>query len=148
MFRSRFARTIGLGMTIAALGASTAGAQPSDLRTPDAIAAGQQQTTTQYTPSDVRTPDAVAAGQPKTTQPVTDMRSPDAKDHGQGRGTFSAPDVTVVKIVDPQPTGTGFDWGDAGIGAGGLLGLLLVALGGTAAVAHHRHARPRTPSTV
>ncbi len=146
MFRSRFTRTIGLGMTIAALGASTAGAQPSDLRTPDAIDAGQPQTTTQYTPSDVRSPDTVSAGQPKTTEPVVDMRTPDAKDHGEGRGTFSTPDVTVVKVVDPAPTSTGFDWGDAGIGAGGLLGLVLIALGTTAAVAHRRHTR--TPSTV
>jgi hypothetical protein len=146
MFRSRFTRTIGLGITIAALGASTAGAQPSDLRTPDAIDAGQPQTTTQYTPSDVRSPDTVSAGQPKTTEPVVDMRTPDAKDHGEGRGTFSTPDVTVVKVVDPAPTSTGFDWGDAGIGAGGLLGLVLIALGATAAVAHRRHTR--TPSTV
>jgi hypothetical protein len=147
MFRSRLTCTIGLGMTIAALGASTAGAQPIDLRTPDAIDAGQPQTTTQYRPSDLRSPDAVSAGRPKTTEPVVDMRTPDAKDHGEGRGTFSAPDVTVVKVVDPQPTNTGFDWGDAGIGAGGLLGLALIALGGTAAIAHHRQ-RPRTPSTV
>jgi hypothetical protein len=145
MFRSRFARTIGLGITIAALGASTAGAMPADPGTADAIDAGQPQTTTQYTPSDVRSPDAVSAGQ-KPTGPVVDMRTPDAKDHGEGRGTFSAPDVTVVKIVDPAPTSTGFDWGDAGIGAGGLLGLVLIALGTTAAVAHRRHTR--TPSTV
>jgi hypothetical protein len=145
MFRSRFARTIGLGMTIAALGASTAGAMPADLRTPDAIDAGQPQTTTQYTPSDVRSPDAVSAGQ-KPTGPVVDLRTPDTKDHGEGRGTFNAPDVTVVKVVDPAPTSTGFDWGDAGIGAGGLLGLILVGLGGTAAVAH-RKATPRPTVT-
>jgi hypothetical protein len=159
--RTRFARTIGLGMTIAALGASTAGAMPADLRTADAIDAGQPQTTTQYTPSDVRSPDAVAAGElqalgtdvaapdqqaSKPTAPGVDMRTPDAKDHGEGRGTFNAPDVTVVKVVDPAPTSTGFDWGDAGIGAGGLLGLVLIALGTTAAVAHRRHTR--TPTTV
>jgi hypothetical protein len=74
------------------------------------------------------------------------MRTADAKDHGQGRGTFSAPDVTVVKVIDPAPTATGFDWGDAGIGAGGVLGLALIALGGTAIVAHRK--QPRTPSTV
>jgi hypothetical protein len=124
MLRSHLVRTVGLGLTIAALSASTAGALPSDLRTPDAI----------------------DAAQPKTAAPAVDMRTPDAKDLGQGRGTFSAPDFTVVRVVDPQPTGTGFDWGDAGIGAGGLLGLVLIALGGTAAVAHHRH-RPRTPTT-
>jgi hypothetical protein len=144
MFRSRFARTIGLGITIAALGASTAGARPIDSPMHDAIGAGQG-ATAQYTPSDVRSPDAVSAGQ-KPTGPVVDMRTPDAKDHGEGRGTFSAPDVTVVKLVDPAPTSTGFDWGDAGIGAGGLLGLVLIALGTTAAVAHRRHTR--TLSTV
>ena len=147
MFRSRFTRTIGLGVTIAALGASTAGAQPSDLRTPDAIDAGQPQTTTRYTPSDVRSPDAATTGQ-KPTAPVVDMRTPDAKDHGEGRGTFNVPDVTVVKIADPAPTSSGFDWGDAGIGAGGLLGLVLIGLGATAAVAHRRHAPTRTPTTV
>lgn len=147
MLRSRSTRTIGLCITIVALGASTAAARPIDGPMHDAIASGQQQATTRYTPSDVRSPDAVSSGQPKTTEPVVDMRTPDAKDHGEGRGTDSAPDVTVIKVVDPQPISNGFDWGDAGIGAGGLLGLALVAIGGTAAVAHRRH-RPRAPSTV
>ena len=146
MFRSRFTRTIGLGITIAALGASTAAAQPADFRTPDAIAAGQE-TTTQYTPADVRTPDTVSASEPSTAEPVADMRTPDARDHGEGRGTFSAPEVTVVKLVDPAATGSGFDWGDAGIGAGGLVGLILVALGGVTAVAH-RKAHPRGTATI
>jgi len=144
MSHSRFARTIGLGMTIAALGASTAAAQPIDGPMHDAIAAGQ--TTARYTPSDVRTPDSVSASKPSTTEPVADMRTPDARDHGQGRGTFSAPEVTVVKILDQAPTGSGFDWADAGIGAGGLLGLILLGLGGTAAVAH-RKATPRGTAT-
>jgi len=145
MFHSRFTRTIGLGITIAALGASTAAAQPADLRTPDAIAAGQE-TTTQYTPNDVRTPDTASATKPSTTEPVADMRTPDARDHGQGRGTFNAPDVTVVKVLDPAPTGSGFDWADAGIGAGGLLGLILLTLGATATIAH-RKAPPRGTAT-
>jgi hypothetical protein len=144
MFRSRFARTIGLGITIAALGASTAAAQPIEGPMHDAIAAGQ--TTAQYTPADVRTPDTASASEPSTAEPVADMRTPDARDHGEGRGTFSAPEVTVVKLVDPAATGSGFDWGDAGIGAGGLVGLILVALGGVTAVAH-RKAHPRGTAT-
>ena len=147
MLRYRFSRTVGLCITIVALGASNAAARSIDGHMHDAIASGQQQTTTEYKPSDVRSPDAVSARQPKTVEPVVDMRTPDAKDHGEGRGTYSAPDVTVVKVVDPQPAGTGFDWGDAGIGAGGLLGLALIAIGGTAAVAHRRH-RPGAASTV
>ena len=98
--------------------------------------AGTPATTTAARPPP---PDAVdaAAGHPTAG---TDLRTPDAVDHGLGRGTFSAPDVTVVKVVDPPPT-TGFDWGDAGIGAGGLLGLILVGLGGTLVVTHRRHSR-------
>jgi hypothetical protein len=137
VFRSRFARSASIALAVTALGASTAGAQPADLRTPDAIDTG---TPVAQTMKDLRTPDAVEAGTPATTTAGTDLRTPDAVDHGLGRGTFSAPDVTVVKLVDPPPT-TGFDWGDAGIGAGGLLGLILVGLGGTLVVSYRRHSR-------
>ena len=137
MFRSRFTRSASIALAVTALGASTAGAQPADFRTPDAIDAG---TPVAQTTKDLRTPDAVEAGTPATTTAGTDLRTPDAVDHGLGRGTFSTPDVTVVKVVDPPPT-TGFDWGDAGIGAGGLLGLILVGLGGTLVVSHRRHSR-------
>ena len=137
MFRSRFTRSAGIALAITALGASTAGAQRADFHTSDAIDAG---TPVAQTMKDLRTPDAVDAGTPATTTAGTDLRTPDAVDHGLGRGTFSAPDVTVVKVADPPPT-TGFDWGDAGIGAGGLLGLILVGLGGTLVVSHRRHSR-------
>ena len=40
----------------------------------------------------------------------------------------------------PQPVADGMDWADAGIGAGGLLGLVLVAAGGTLVIAHRRSA--------
>jgi hypothetical protein len=36
---------------------------------------------------------------------------------------------------------SGFDWGDAGIGAGGMLGLVAIAAGGTFVVTRRRHAR-------
>ena len=137
MFRSRFTRSASIALAVTALGASTAGAMPADFRTPDAIDAG---TPVAQTMKDLRTPDAVDAGTPAKTTAGIDLRTPDAVDHGLGRGTFSAPDVTVVKVVDPPPT-TGFDWGDAGIGAGGLLGLILVGLGGTLVVSHRRHSQ-------
>ena len=136
MFRSRFTRSASIALAVTALGASTAGAQPADFHTSDAIDAG---TPVAQTMKDLRTPDAVDAGTPATTA-GTDLRTPDAVDHGLGRGTFNAPDVTVVKVVDPLPT-TAFDWGDAGIGAGGLLGLILVGLGGTLVVMHLRDGR-------
>jgi hypothetical protein len=96
----------------------TAAAQP-DLRSPDAR-------------------DAARAAQERQTQPRQDLRSPDASDAANGRGTFSAPDVTVVKLTEPSPPSAGLDWGDAGIGAGGMLGVILLALGSTLAVTHRR----------
>ena len=141
MFRSRFTRSAGIALAVTALGASTAAAQPADLRTPDAIDAAAKTAVVKSSPADLRTPDAVDAGKPAVGSPGVDLRTPDARDHGLGRGTFSAPDVTIVKVVDPAPVSTGFDWGDAGIGAGGLLGLVLVSLGGMLAVSHRRHGR-------
>jgi hypothetical protein len=51
-----------------------------------------------------------------------------------------APEVTVVKVAEPAPaaTGGGLDWADAGIGAGGMLGLVLVAVASGLAVVHRR----------
>jgi hypothetical protein len=40
-----------------------------------------------------------------------------------------------VRVVAPDGS---FDWGDAGIGAGSILALTLVSLGGLLAATHHR----------
>jgi uncharacterized iron-regulated membrane protein len=44
--------------------------------------------------------------------------------------------VTIVRLTD---AGGGFDWGDAGIGAAGALGLILAATGATLLIARRRH---------
>ena len=137
---SRIARSAGIALAVTALGASTAAATPADLRTPDAVDAATP-AVTQYTPTDVRTPDAVDAGKPAAVTSGADLRTPDARDHGIGRGTFNAPEVTVVKVTDPNPVATGFDWGDAGIGAGVIAGLSLLTLGAGLVLTQRRHAR-------
>jgi hypothetical protein len=74
------------------------------------------------------------------------LQSPDARDAAEGRGAFNSPDVVVVK-AQPQtrPALTnGIDWSDAGIGAGGLLGMSLLGLGGMLLIRHHRRAVPDT----
>ncbi len=74
-----------------------------------------------------------------------DLRSPDTRDAAIGRGTWSVPDVTVVKLPQPVPVAErGIDWGDAGIGAGTLFGVIVVGLGGAMAVMHRRRRGPRT----
>jgi hypothetical protein len=83
----------------------------------------------------------ITAG-PRVAQARQHLQSPDARDAADGRGTFNSPQVVVVK-AQPQtrPALTdGIDWADAGIGAGGLLGMSLLALGGTLLITHRRRA--------
>ena len=124
----RLIRTAALGLTVVALAAPAAGAVPADLRGPDAR-------------------DAARTAESQQGQPRQDLRMPDARDHAAGRGTFSAPEVTVVKVTEPAPSGGGLDWADAGLGAGGMLGLVLIVLASVLAVVHHRKtAGPRHPA--
>jgi hypothetical protein len=117
--------TAALGLVVAAVAAPVAAAQ-QDLRSPDAADAA-----------------VTALGQRAHDPQAQDFRSPDARDTAAGRGTFTAPRVTVVKVAEtPQATGGGFDWGDAGIGAGGVLALVLIAVGGSLMVTHRRRSGP------
>jgi hypothetical protein len=120
----RISRIVTLSLTIAAVTAPTVMAK-QDLVTPDARDASQ-------TSSLAGTPQAV------------DGRTPDARDAADGRGTWNAPAVTVVKVSQPTPSNTGLDWGDAGIGAGAVVGLTLLALGSGLAIVHRRQRAPRT----
>jgi hypothetical protein len=142
MSPKRLIYTAAVGVTLAAFASpATAGAQ--DLRSPDARAGGQAVSAGQ----DLRSPDARSVLAPQSASIGADLRSPDTRDAGQGRGTFSAPDVMVVKVHEPAPapvsSADGIDWSDAGIGAGVLLGLAALAFGGVFAVAHRR--RTATP---
>jgi hypothetical protein len=92
---------------------------------------------------------AIAAlAAPSALASPQNLVSPDAQDAAAGRGTFSVPDVTVVKVPavatdGGSDGGGGIRWTDAGIGAGGMLGIIALA-GGTAALVTHR---PRRRST-
>jgi hypothetical protein len=135
---SRLTRSTVVGLAIAAFAAPTALAVPIDFQTPDTIkahAAVEQK-------QDLRSPDTRDAA--TRVEPKQDLRSPDARDASEGRGTYTAPDVMVVKVPEPVPADGGIDWADAGIGAGGLLALMLLGLGGSLAVVHRRqaHAMP------
>lgn len=103
---------------------------------------------------DLRSPDARDAATAAQTPTGQDLRSPDAADAAAHRGVyeldrgpyvlnrdFGSPDATdVARGVTPAqvpapvvevrrvPSG-GFDWGDAGIGAAGMLALFSIAAG-------------------
>jgi hypothetical protein len=89
---------------------------------------------------DMRSPDARDAA--TVVQSSPDLRSPDVRDAAQGRGTASAPQIVVMKVSRPQVSrpqvsgSGGFDWADAGIGAGAVFGLVLLGVGATLVVAH------------
>jgi len=134
--------------------AQSAGQSYSDLRSPDARDAGQSAQT--QVAQDLRSPDARAAAgnyAEPVTQVAQDLRSPDARDAAEAAKIEVAQDLrspdardaglpesgtpdTVVEIREVPSTG--FDWGDAGIGAAGILALLSIAGGLTLMVTTRR----------
>jgi len=54
--------------------------------------------------------------------------------------SFTIPQTPVVRITIPA---SGFDWGDAGIGAAGGLALAMLGLGGGLVISHQRPRRTR-----
>lgn len=83
---------------------------------------------------DLRSPDSRDAHRFVVEAPssAVDRRSPDTVDLASGRSIAGQPVVTMV-----SPRG-GFDWGDAGIGAGGALALVLLGLGVVLMTSHRR----------
>jgi hypothetical protein len=92
--------------------------------------------------SDRRSPDArdaaIAAEQKSLAR--TDLRSPDARDAANRSRFPSAPSIQVVS----RDGRISFQWGDAGIGAGAAI--VLVLLAGGALVAIHRRQQARIRS--
>jgi hypothetical protein len=88
--------------------------QPNHIAPPDtskAVVVSQQPSTSS---NDLRSPDAIAAAADPRTR------------------TYASP--TVVKLSSDS----GFDWGDAGIGAGGALAVVALAGGGLLLVSRRR----------
>jgi hypothetical protein len=67
-----------------------------------------------------------ALAAPTALAQPADMHSPDVRN------------ATAVQVAQPSPGGHGFDWGDAAIGAGTVLGVAFAGLGGALAVTRRR----------
>jgi hypothetical protein len=111
---------------------ATAAAQTQDLRSPDtrdaaAAAAGQ--------PGEYMYSSDPASAKART-HGYQDLRSPDARDAGRPPVQVPTPLVEIREVP-----GNGFDWGDAGIGAAGLLALLSIAGGVTLLAVGRRRRR-------
>jgi hypothetical protein len=101
---------------------ASAAAQGQDLRSPDTRDAATAAQAEGY--QDLRSPDARDAGRTPDTGATQDLRSPDARDAGRPRVEVPSSVVEIREV----PTG-GFSWGDAGIGAAGILALLSITTG-------------------
>jgi len=116
MFNRRICRTAGVTLAVAAIAAPAASAMP--------LGDGPV-TRGLYQPV-----------QPEETQ---NLMNPDTRDYAEGRGTYNAPEVVVVSQPAPKPiTASGIDWEDVGIGAGGLLGIVVIGAGGALILMHRR----------
>jgi hypothetical protein len=150
---------IGTSIALALTLALAAGAAPAEARQFDLNANGS------YVPAGLASMQAPSqpAAPPTSTQPHSKIAStgpcseacsgggygprtsrPAATPTGTGPGSdvsstngydLARVPPTVVRII---PRDSGFDWGDASIGAGAALGLVLAATGGTLLLAHRR----------
>jgi hypothetical protein len=117
--------------------------QYQDLRSPDARDAAREAGAVSGPSQDLRSPDAVdAAGH---RGPYEAERGPFAlnRDYGSPDAADAARDLPPVQIPAPVVTVTGspsggFDWGDAGIGAAGAIGLFSIAAGSALLVTGRR----------
>jgi hypothetical protein len=83
-------------------------------------------------------PATTPASTPTTSGPRSEVVS------GGGYGSVTAA-PTVVRVVDGN---SGFDWGDAGIGAAGGVALALLGLGGALTVSQRRPRRNRQTTSL
>jgi hypothetical protein len=111
-----------------------------DLRSPDARDSINSNVSSG--PQDLRSPDARESASFSTSPlPQQDLRSADARDSSRPVGSNQPVRVSLPVIDD----GSGFDWGDAGIGAAGMLALFALAGGTVLVVSHHRKSRDSMP---
>ena len=96
MSPQRISRRVAFGLAIAAFTVPPPAAA-QDLRSPDA----RDDAPVSRAAHDLRSPDARSIDSPAVVGTGGDLRSPDSRDAGEGRGSFSAPDVMVVRMSEP-----------------------------------------------
>jgi hypothetical protein len=135
-------------LAVGAAVAAPAGAQPTDLRSPDAKDAARPAIT-----QDLRSPDATHLPQPVSARDrrsldakvvrTQDLRSPDAKESWAPTSAaglraeaqeryYSSHGLPAHVPPAAEVASDGFEWGTAGIGLATGAGLALLSLGGVA----------------
>jgi hypothetical protein len=95
-------------------------------------------------PAPAQSPDSVDRNRDAAERHLREARgidgvSPDARDAADGRSAAGSPTPVIVRVTRTRPET--LDWADVAIGAGGTLGLVLVAAGGTLTIARRRTTR-------
>jgi hypothetical protein len=141
MFVNRLTRAGAVALAIAAAAAPAAVAKPVDAPADWKLPHGFQTADTADTGGAVVPRGLYEPMRPEDQpQPPQDLRHPDTVDYANGRGTYNAPEVVVLDAPTPaaQPIADGMDWADIGLGAGTVMGLTLIAIGGTLLVMRRR----------
>ena len=126
--------TVVAALSACAVAAPTALARTDAPPPPDTSKAGPvPQQTNNIAPPDTSKA-VVVSQQPSSSS--SDLRSPDAKAAAADPGAPTYATPTVIKVG----SSSGFDWGDAGIGAGGMLAVVALAGGGLVLVSRRRTA--------
>jgi hypothetical protein len=116
--------------------------EPTHIAPPDTSKAGPiSQPVNNIAPPDTSKA-VVVTQQPSTSS--SDLRTPDAKAAAADPRAQTYATPTVIKVGS---SGGGFDWGDAGIGAGGALAVVALAGGGLVLVSRRRTTHPRVSPT-
>src|ERR1700754_3406106 len=110
-----------VALAAAPAGPAAAPAQPYEYMYSSDPASGENRT---QNSQDLRYPDDNDATAVAETQNTQDLRSPDARD-----ATTDVKPVPAAQPVVEIRDAPGFDWGDAGIGAAGILAMVSIAGG-------------------
>ena len=116
---------LAIGPTAATAAGNATGSSPSVRPNPD-----EQALTTTVQPTHAR------ESATQAVQPNPDQQAPITANTRQG--SITGTPAVIVRVSSAKG---GFDWGDAGIGAAGALGLSLAALAGGLAVSQRRARR-------
>lgn len=118
----RITTTAAVLLSLAAAGVPAASARPAD-----------------YVPASKQAP-AIVNSRPDTATIPTQWPYPYGGDPKPATATRATVPQAVVQVQTPK---TGFDWGDAGIGAAGGLALAMLGVGGGLVLSHQRSGRTR-----
>src|SRR3954447_22715540 len=102
-----------------------------------AIAAVAAPVATAQSPDSVERNREAAAQRDAALHWQLDKVTPDARDVADGRPANAVPAPVIVRVTRHETSP--LDWGDVAIGAGGAVGLVLLAGGATMTVTRRRH---------